>query len=140
MSRDAAEGNGDGVVFAKGSGASTIRDRRRALGKRGVALGGLVSTGQQSTGAESNALGVTHPTPDRRDRAEDGMSDELTGCADDHSELGKAVEQLMASQGPGGTKWCNACRMNPANGCRHPLGPSLCPYRLLPPVQSDGED
>ena len=26
-------------------------------------------------------------------------------------------------------RWCNACQMNAANGCRHPLGAHYCPYR-----------
>lgn len=25
--------------------------------------------------------------------------------------------------------WCNSCQINPANGCRHPVGHDCCPYR-----------
>lgn len=30
---------------------------------------------------------------------------------------------------PAQYRWCNACQMNSASGCRHPLGPTYCPYR-----------
>lgn len=26
--------------------------------------------------------------------------------------------------------WCSACQMDSEHGCRHPLGPEYCPYRV----------
>jgi len=62
------------------------------------------------------------------------MIEHHAGCAimeklGDQCTCGAAGNQMDASQGPGATVWCNSCLMNPANGCRHPLGPSYCPYR-----------
>lgn len=47
---------------------------------------------------------------------------------------------LSASQGPRATPWCNACHLNPANGCRHPLGPECCPCRARAAQAKEGED